>query len=62
MARFLNIRLDNISVEDPERHPHMVSVYILFFFFPTDAKCENGILDGEKMAKLRRGPIICLYL
>lgn len=33
MARFLNIRLDNISVEDPERHPHMVSVYILFFFF-----------------------------
>lgn len=31
MARFLNIRLDNISVEDPERHPHMVSVYILFF-------------------------------
>ena len=22
--RFLNIRLDGISVEDPERHPHMV--------------------------------------
>lgn len=60
MARFLNIRLDNISVEDPERHPHMVSVYILFF--STVAKCESGNLDGEKMAKLRRGPIICLYL
>lgn len=24
--RFLNIRLDNIHVEDPERHPHLVSV------------------------------------
>lgn len=23
--RFLNIRLDGITVEDPERHPHMVS-------------------------------------
>ncbi|KAK8861405.1 hypothetical protein CI109_101118 [Kwoniella shandongensis] len=24
--QFLNIRLDNISVEDPERHPHMMAV------------------------------------
>ena len=24
-CRFLNIRLDGITVEDPERHPHMVS-------------------------------------
>lgn len=24
-CRYLNIRLDGISVEDPERHPHMVS-------------------------------------
>lgn len=30
LARFLNIRLDNISVEDPERHPHMVSAYLFF--------------------------------
>lgn len=25
IGRFLNIRLDGISVDDPERHPHMVS-------------------------------------
>ncbi|ADV20883.1 U6 snRNA-associated Sm-like protein LSm2 [Cryptococcus gattii E566] len=24
--QFLNIRLDNISVEDPEKHPHMMAV------------------------------------
>ncbi|KAI9632456.1 uncharacterized protein MKK02DRAFT_40759 [Dioszegia hungarica] len=24
--QFLNIRLDGISVEDPERHPHMLAV------------------------------------
>ncbi|OCF78093.1 U6 snRNA-associated Sm-like protein LSm2 [Kwoniella mangroviensis CBS 8886] len=26
LYRFLNIRLDGISVEDPERHPHMLAV------------------------------------
>ncbi|KAL1409498.1 U6 snRNA-associated Sm-like protein LSm2 [Vanrija albida] len=28
--QFLNIRLDNIHVEDPERHPHMLAVKNVF--------------------------------
>jgi hypothetical protein len=33
--RFLNIRLDGIQVDDPERHPHMVcSLFSLLYILP----------------------------
>lgn len=59
ICRFLNIRLDGISVEDPERHPHMVSWKIRMRQWSMSA--VDGADGGQELFYKRFGGALCAY-
>lgn len=42
--QYLNIKLTDISVTDPEKYPHMVSIRFLGIFTTSGIYCSEGTL------------------
>ncbi|XP_043938082.1 U6 snRNA-associated Sm-like protein LSm2 [Protopterus annectens] len=53
--QYLNIKLSDISVTDPEKYPHMVSLQIIGIFFPKVFRCavivDDILVEGNGEAE-----------